>query len=121
MIAAVRGVVPDSGKRWLVAVDEVLKLRGATTIATKGVVLLNQAKDAGVRFLFIDADFSKSRLDGLQSQFGRRCSLHVLPSAWNRARDIPYVMAHCLRRGFADHPPKVTIETAALVAVVEWM
>lgn len=121
MIAAVRGESSDPAKKWFVAVDEVLKLRGATTIATKGVILLNLAKDAGVRFLFIDADFSKARLDGLQSQFGRRCSLHVLPSAWNRANDIPYVMAHCLRRGFAEHPPKVSIETAALVAVIEWM
>jgi len=111
----------DSGKKILIVVDEVLKLKGARNIATTGVVLLNDAKEAGIRFLFIDADFSKTKIDGLQSQFGRRCSLHVLPSAWHRAPDIPYVMAHCLRRGFADHPPKVCIEASALVAVVEWM
>lgn len=119
ILAAVRP--SDSGKKVLIAVDEVLKLKGARNIATTGVVLLNDAKENGIRFLFIDADFSKTRIDGLQSQFGRRCSLHILPSAWHRAPDIPYVMAHCLRRGFADHPPKVCIDASALVSVVEWM
>jgi hypothetical protein len=121
LLNAIRHAITVDGKKLLIAVDEVLKQKGARLVASKGVVLLNNAKACGVRFLFIDADFTKTKIDGLQSQFGRRCGIHVLPSAWQRAHDIPYVMAHCLRRGLADHPPRVTIEAAAVVAVIEWM
>ena len=30
-------------------------------------------------------------------------------------------MGECLRRGFADRPASVSIEAAALVAVIEWI
>jgi hypothetical protein len=121
ILASVRRLTTAADKKTFIVVDEALKMRGAKAVASKGVVLLNDAKDSGVRFLFIDADFAKPKMDELQSQFGRRCTIHELPSAWQRARDIPYVMGECLRRGFADRPPNVSIEAAALVSVIEWM
>jgi hypothetical protein len=121
LLASIQNSVATGGRKLLIAVDEALKLKGASSVATKGVVLLNSAKEAGVRFLFIDADFTESKLNGLRSQFGRRCTIHVLPSSWQRPHDIPYVMAQALKRGLPEHPPKVVIEAAALVSVIEWM
>lgn len=109
-------------KKCFVMLDEALKAKGATTVASNGVVLLNKAKSEGIRFLFIDADFEKPAFQGLRSQFRRRCSWHRLPSAWERAWDIPYITAAGLRRGTAsERHGQISIEASALASIIEWI
>lgn len=110
-----------SSNRPFVVVDEALKLKGAGTLASKGVVLLNAAQEAGIRFLLIDADFARLDQEALRSQFGRRVAWFNLPAAWDRPSDIPYVLGACLRDRIASRNVACSIEASALVAIIEWM
>lgn len=110
-----------SDSRPFVVVDEVLKNPGRNQVASKGVVLLNLAKDAGLRLLLIDADFAKLDTDKLRSQFSSRVTWHQLPPSWDHPEDIPYVLASCLRVHSLGRQITFSVEAAALVAIIEWM
>lgn len=107
--------------RPFIVVDEALKLKGNHLVEKEGVLLLNDAEDAKIRFLFIDADFAKRDFDQLKSQFLRRVIVFNLPSAWGRPHDIPYVFASCLRKSIGGRVAKISIETSALISVIEWL
>ncbi len=109
-----------SSNKPFIVVDEVLKKEGAKHLSTKGVVLLDRAKEAGIRFLLIDADFAKLNFDKLKSQFARRVVWYSLSPAWDRPNDIPYVFASGLRQGEIGDV-SCSIEESALLAIIEWM
>lgn len=112
-----------SSHKPFIVVDEVLKYKnGINKVKDQGVVLINEANDAGIRFLLIDADFAKLDWDEeLKSQFGRRVVRCVLPSAWDRPYDIPYVFASSLLSCLGRRKVNISIEMSALISIIEWM
>ncbi|MCD2344518.1 hypothetical protein LRH25_29765 [Ideonella azotifigens] len=111
----------EDDEKIFIIVDEVLKLKGGSTVASNGVVLLNRAAEKRVRFFFIDADFLKINFDNLRSQFARRVEWHSLPSAWQRPEDIPYVAASFLCSQLGASASRATIEVDFLLEVMEWI
>lgn len=110
-----------SSKNPFVIADEVLKSKGSKQLASKGVLLLDAAKAAGIRFLLIDADFAKLDLDDLRSQFARRVEWHDLPPTWERPNDFPYVLVSCLWTCVDRRDVNFSIEASALISIAEWM
>ncbi len=104
-----------------VVVDEALKKPGKSSAITHGVVLLERAKKKNVRLLLVDADFADLSREKAESQFLSRLSYHPLPAPWERPDDIPYILASCIRRQCTGGETSLSIESAALIRIMEWM
>jgi bifunctional ADP-heptose synthase (sugar kinase/adenylyltransferase) len=110
----------------LVVIDEAFTAVPHLLLADKGKMLLQLSVELGlpVRYLFIDADYSRHRAELSQSQFIDRCKEFESPTLASRHCDIPYIFAMaCLRHSKKIHQEirDVKISEAVLLSAINWV
>jgi sugar/nucleoside kinase (ribokinase family) len=113
--------LPITGQRLLMVVDEARKIADEVSLSRWGVNLLNFAHDRNVRFLFVDAGFTREiEADAKWQEFTGRCRPYFLPSLEDRPADIPYIVAGRLfERGRSWGLRVLTIDESVLLGLIE--
>ena len=113
--------MPLDAKRLLVVVDEARKDPNEVRLWERGVNLLNAAHERNVRFLFVDAGFTREteRDPRWREVFGR-CHAYFLPSLEERPSDITLIVAATLLESGKQHDIQaVRVEAGLLLSLIE--
>jgi bifunctional ADP-heptose synthase (sugar kinase/adenylyltransferase) len=113
-----------TAKGLLLVIDEAFSTARHLITGENGKMLLQELgrNKPTIRFLFIDADYSRHATEISQSQFRSRCNLFELPSLASRPHDIPYIFAKfCFSQVSKQAPKDIKISEKVLLAVIVWV